>query len=44
MKKTKDAEKNKTHVSLVRSGLRDLKEEIKKKMNNDEKEIENQMK
>ena len=28
MKEIKDAQKNKIHVSLARSGLRDLKEEI----------------
>ena len=30
IKEIKDDEKNKIHVSLVRKGLRDLKEEIKK--------------
>ena len=39
MKEIKDAERNKIHESLVRSGLRNLKEEIKK-MSNDEKEIQ----
>ena len=39
MKKIKDIEKTKIHVSFVRNGLRDSKEEIKR-MSNDEKEIE----
>ena len=38
MKKIKDTEKTKIHVSFVRNGLRDSKEEIKR-MNDDEKEI-----
>ena len=38
-KKIKDAEKNKIYVSLVRSGLRDLKEKIKR-MSDHEKETE----
>ena len=39
MKKIKNAEKNKINVSLVRGGLRDLKEEIQK-LSDGEKEIE----
>ena len=37
--KIKDTEKTKIHVSFVRNGLRDSKEEIKR-MSDDEKEIE----
>ena len=39
MKEIKDDEKNKIYVSLVREGLRELKEEIKK-TSDVEKEIE----
>ena len=39
IKKLKDKEKNRIKINLVRSGLRYLKEEIKK-MSNDKKETE----
>ena len=38
-KEIKDAEKNKVHVSLVRSELKDLKKKIKE-MSDDEKKIQ----
>ena len=37
---TKDKNKNNKFVNVIKSGLRDLKDEIKKKMSEDEKEIE----
>ena len=37
---TKDKNKNNDFVNVIKSGLRDLKDEIKKKMSEDEKEIE----
>ena len=39
-KSTNNLEKNKIQISLINSGLRDLKEEIKD-MSEEEKEIEN---
>ena len=42
-KSKNNAEKNKVQVNLIKSGLRDLKNEIKE-MSEDEKKLKNQMK